>query len=83
MLASPASEDEDYIYENASPAPLGSNAAILGFRALAHSLHTYRPPLPESVALLGIFTENVAPLVRIFHIPTTTRMYWDVIASLD
>jgi hypothetical protein len=82
-LAEPAFEDEDGIYENTSSAPLGSNAAMLGFRALAYSLQSYHPPLPESVALLQIFAENVVPMVRIFHMPTTTRMYWDAIARLE
>ncbi|KAK9366136.1 hypothetical protein V1509DRAFT_308082 [Lipomyces kononenkoae] len=83
LLAEPAFEDEDGIYEDISSPPLGSNAAILGFRALAYSLQSYHPPLPESVALLQVFIENVVPMVHIFHIPTTTRMYWDVIARLD
>lgn len=83
MLAEPAFENEDSIYENTSSAPLSSNAAILGFRALAYSLQPYHPSLPESVALFQNFRENVVPMVHIFHIPTTTRMYWDVIARLD
>lgn len=83
MLAEPTFENEDGIYENTSSASLGSNAAILGFRALAYSLQSYHPSLPESVALFQTFRENVVPVVHIFHMPTTTRMYWDIIARLD
>ncbi|KAA8644442.1 hypothetical protein EYZ11_003552 [Aspergillus tanneri] len=59
---------------------LGCNAAILGFQALVHSLHAYHPPLPQSVALLEIFKENVVPLVHIFHMPTMIHIYWDAVA---
>lgn len=61
----------------------GSNAALLGFRALTYSLQSKHPPVLKYVALLGIFTENMLPVVCIFHMPTTTRIYWDAIASLD
>lgn len=62
---------------------LGTNRAIFGFPSLAQSLKSFHPSLSPSVSLLRMFTENVAPLVRIFHIPTTARIYWDAIASLD
>lgn len=61
----------------------GTNGAIFGFQSLAQSLHSHHPPLSPSVSLLRVFTENVAPLVRIFHMPTTARIYWDAIASRD
>ncbi|OJJ31303.1 hypothetical protein ASPWEDRAFT_62525 [Aspergillus wentii DTO 134E9] len=79
-----AEETEDASFEAVSENPsLGSNAAIMGFCSLAHSLHQYHPPLSQSAALLQIFQENVAPLVRIFHMPTLFRVFWDAIASLD
>ncbi|KAM0545991.1 hypothetical protein ACHAPJ_011103 [Fusarium lateritium] len=37
----------------------------------------------QSVALLTMFSENVLPLVHIFHMPTTGQWYWDAIVSLD
>ncbi|KAI0427176.1 transcription factor [Xylaria sp. FL1042] len=61
----------------------GLSAAILGYRAVASSLQFLHPSLPHAVALYAAFTDNVAPLVRIFHMPTLTRIYWDAIASLD
>jgi hypothetical protein len=39
--------------------------------------------LPQAVTLFAAFTENVAPLVRIFHMPSLTRTYWDAVASLN
>ncbi|KAI2602456.1 hypothetical protein GGR54DRAFT_502240 [Hypoxylon sp. NC1633] len=96
MLHDPATEDgEDYededddddastgVPSSHSGALLMSNAAILGFRALAQSLRSFHPPLPVSVALFKVFNENVVPLVRIFHMPTTVRIYWDAVASLE
>ncbi|RYP56899.1 hypothetical protein DL771_011541 [Monosporascus sp. 5C6A] len=76
LLFEPASEDAGY-------EPLGLNAAMFGYRAIASSLHHFHPSLPQAVALLAAFTDNVASLVRISHMPTLTRVYWDAIASLD
>ncbi|KAI0417492.1 transcription factor [Xylaria grammica] len=61
----------------------GLSAAILGYRAVSFSLQHLHPSLPQAVALYAAFTDNVAPLVRIFHMPTLTRIYWDAIASIE
>lgn len=61
----------------------GMNAAIFGYRSVAHSLHSLHPSLAQAVALFRVFTENVAPLVLIFHLPTLSRDYWDALASLN
>lgn len=61
----------------------GANAALFGFRALAYSLLSYHPSLPQAVNLFAVFTENVSPVIRLFHMPTLSRSYWDAIASLD
>ncbi|KAL4963436.1 uncharacterized protein BDV14DRAFT_190918 [Aspergillus stella-maris] len=61
----------------------GANGALLGYRALAHSLATYHPPLSQAVLLFDIFKANVGPLVRIFHTPSLDRLFWDAIASMD
>ncbi|KAL2831343.1 hypothetical protein BJY01DRAFT_226628, partial [Aspergillus pseudoustus] len=62
---------------------LGMNAAIMGYRALAHSLYVYHPPMSQLVALFEMFKTNVASLVRIFHVPTLDRIFWDAIAVMD
>ncbi|KAI1826622.1 transcription factor [Xylaria intraflava] len=61
----------------------GLSASILGYRAVAASLQHLHPTLPQAVALYASFTDNVSPLVRIFHMPMLTRTYWDAIASVD
>ncbi|RYO74899.1 hypothetical protein DL766_003724 [Monosporascus sp. MC13-8B] len=98
LLFEPASEDAGYesapspypshsssiTTTAASPSSqLGLNATIFGYRAIASSLQHFHPSLPRAVTLFAAFTDNVAPLVRIFHMPTLTRVYWDAIASLD
>ncbi|KAF5250686.1 hypothetical protein FANTH_4129 [Fusarium anthophilum] len=92
LLFEPASEDAGYepsISSSATTAAtspsspqLGLNAAIFGYRAIASPLYHYHPSLQQAVTLFAAFSENVAPLVRIFHMPTLTRIYWDAIASL-
>ncbi|KAF3386177.1 Bikaverin cluster transcription factor bik5 [Penicillium rolfsii] len=86
LLCEEASEDEDFDTATVSSVAdtttsLGSNAAIMGFQALAQSLRAYHPPLSQSVALFEIFKHSVAPLVHIFHMPTLVASYWDAVAS--
>ncbi|KAG8158052.1 hypothetical protein KVR01_011813 [Diaporthe batatas] len=61
----------------------GSNATLFGFRALAYSLRPFHPTLPQAVNLFAVFTENVSPVLRLFHMPTLSSSYWEWIASLD
>lgn len=82
----PLETDSDTFLDESAPEeamPFDANAAIMGFRAVCRSLREYHPPLSQSVALLEVFKENVAPVVLIFHIPTLVCIYWDAIASLD
>ncbi|KAL3459724.1 hypothetical protein BJX64DRAFT_290893 [Aspergillus heterothallicus] len=41
---------------------LGKNAAIMGFRALAHLLKVYHPPMSQAMALFEIFKTNVSTM---------------------
>ncbi|KKK19414.1 hypothetical protein P175DRAFT_0503918 [Aspergillus ochraceoroseus IBT 24754] len=89
FLHEPDSDDEDHESVSEQPAAsaalgsLGSNAAVMGFRSLAHSLRNYHPPVSQAVALFEIFKENVSRLIRIFHMPTLIQLFWDSMASLD
>ncbi|KAI8632124.1 hypothetical protein F5Y19DRAFT_423436 [Xylariaceae sp. FL1651] len=78
-------EDSPPYYDEESPIPgsLGTNAAILGYRSLAHSLQEYHPPLELSMALFQIFNDNVLPVVRIFHTATLTRLFWEAVVATD
>ncbi|KAK7940740.1 uncharacterized protein PG986_013127 [Apiospora aurea] len=88
MLLDPGSEDESldspaFGGSSLTSTSSGMNAAIFGYRSTAHSLQSLHPLLAQAVALFRVFTENVAPMVRIFHLPTLSRDYWDALASLD
>ncbi|EAW08075.1 Zn(II)2Cys6 transcription factor [Aspergillus clavatus NRRL 1] len=86
LLLSPAAEEdcEDMLQfeeiSDTSPS-VGSSAAMLGFRSIAASLLSFHPSLSQAVTLYSLFTENVVPMVRIFHMPSMSRIYWDAIAS--
>ncbi|KAM0417244.1 hypothetical protein ACHAPT_012755 [Fusarium lateritium] len=85
MLHESVSEDEDYApadvgKSTTGPSP-GTSGALPGFSFLAHSLESFHPPLQQSVALFRLFSENVVPIVYLFHMPTTKRMYWDAAVS--
>ncbi|KAI0599973.1 fungal-specific transcription factor domain-containing protein [Biscogniauxia sp. FL1348] len=70
--------------EGSSPcsAPLGSDAAILGYRSLAHSLRSFHPPYEQCAELFTAFNERVLPIVYVFHMPTTARLFWDSVSAL-
>ncbi|THY13927.1 hypothetical protein D6D00_09987 [Aureobasidium pullulans] len=89
LLHEPAYNDDDeddypndQILMNQS-VTMGSNASIMGFRSLSHSLRAYHPSLSQAVALFGVFQQNVVPVVHIFHMPTLDHIFWDTLASLD
>lgn len=87
MLYEPVSEDGSCTHSQ-TPAskfgtPLQPTTTIFGFSGVSDSMRAQHPPLFQSVALLSLFTENVLPLVHIFHMPTTSRLYWDAIETLD
>lgn len=86
MLLQPEEEDEDEDMMSTKASSSGistSNAALFGFCALAHSLQSYHPTFAQAVNLFAVYTENVAPQVRLFHMPTLSRIYWDAIASFE
>lgn len=81
------SDDEltnlQHVPPQSDPGHSGPNAALFGFRALAYSLLPYHPSVPQAINLFAVFTENVAPVLRLFHMPSLSKSYWDAIASLD
>ncbi|KAI1434606.1 hypothetical protein GGR50DRAFT_661690 [Xylaria sp. CBS 124048] len=72
-------------HEGESPPPesLGSNAALLGYRSLVHSLRDFHPPIDLSMKLFQIFCDNVLPIAYMFHKPTLTRIFWEAVLKPD
>ncbi|KAI0409693.1 fungal-specific transcription factor domain-containing protein [Xylaria palmicola] len=61
----------------------GPNAAILGYRSLAHSLRDFHPPVELSMKLFQLFHDNVLAVARIFHTPTLIRLFWAAVVAPD
>ncbi|KAI1124975.1 fungal-specific transcription factor domain-containing protein [Nemania abortiva] len=78
-------EDSPSFYDADSPNSVssGPNAAILGYRSLAHSLRDFHPSVELSMRLFQLFNENVLPIARIFHTPTLIRLFWSAVVSPD
>ncbi|CEJ92567.1 hypothetical protein VHEMI08212 [[Torrubiella] hemipterigena] len=85
MLYEPISEDESCVQSKALiSTPIKPMSSILCFfPEVSDPMRVQHPSLFQSVALLDLFSTNVLPLVHIFHMPTTSRLYWDAIASLN
>lgn len=68
--SSPALSDEDALSLDSAEANSETESPfLLGYHSLAYSLRSYHPPPAISHLLLGVFEENVAPIIRIIHSP--------------
>ncbi|KAI0540721.1 fungal-specific transcription factor domain-containing protein [Xylaria digitata] len=77
-------DDRNSPYDAESPTQsLGTNAAILGYRSLTHSLRDFHPSVELSMKLFQLFNDNVLPVVRIFHTPTLIRLFWGAVVKTD
>ncbi|KAK5636833.1 hypothetical protein RRF57_012546 [Xylaria bambusicola] len=69
--------------DHQNPGSLGTNAALLGYRSLSHSLRDFHPPTELAMKLFQLFSDNVLPLVRIFHTTSLIRLFWSTAATTD
>ncbi|TGJ78890.1 hypothetical protein E0Z10_g9877 [Xylaria hypoxylon] len=76
-------DDRTPPYDAESQGSLGTNAAILGYRSLTHSLRDLHPSVELSMKLFQLFNDNVLPVVRIFHTPTLIRLFWGAVVKTD
>ncbi|KAK8044464.1 hypothetical protein PG993_004488 [Apiospora rasikravindrae] len=93
LLLEPSSGDEVNSEDAATASPLHGSiettpspnpaTVLFGPGASAGSLRNLHPSLPQAAALFATFCENVAPVMRVVHLPTLTRQYWDAAASPD
>ncbi|KAK8068907.1 hypothetical protein PG994_005523 [Apiospora phragmitis] len=63
-----------------SPNP---TTTLFGRGSSACSLRDLHPSLAQAAVLFAAFCENVAPVMRVVHLPTLTRQYWNAAASPD
>ncbi|KAJ3570988.1 hypothetical protein NPX13_g5538 [Xylaria arbuscula] len=60
-----------------------TNAALFRYRSLSHSLRDLHPPTELSMKLFQLFSDNVLPLVRIFHTTSLIRLFWGAAATTN
>ncbi|KAI0395127.1 hypothetical protein F5Y17DRAFT_425318 [Xylariaceae sp. FL0594] len=61
----------------------GTNASIFGFRSIANSLRDFHPPVELALTLFRLFSDNVAPVTRIFHTPSLNRLFEDAVVATE
>lgn len=84
ILDDPTDDEDDY------PSPGSGSAAsanhqgyLFGFSSIAHSLRDFHPPAAQIYGYWKIFKENVDPLIKIFHRPSTEKVVIAAAKSLD
>jgi hypothetical protein len=83
LLHQPSSSDEGSSSERLNRTPPTPAGSLLGFYSLAHSLQDYHPLMSHQFALRETFQKNVAPLVKVFHMPTLTQMFFDATIAVE
>ncbi|KAK8121209.1 bikaverin cluster-transcription factor [Apiospora kogelbergensis] len=66
-----------------TPPATGPTTILFGLGTTASSLLGSRPSLAQAAALFAAFCGNVAPVMRLMHMPTLTRRYWNAASSPD
>ncbi|KAK7991492.1 hypothetical protein PG988_000286 [Apiospora saccharicola] len=66
-----------------SPLTPNPSTVLFGLGAPDESLRDSHPSLVQAASLFAAFCENVAPVMRVMHLPTLTRQYWNAAASPD
>lgn len=85
--ASSSDEDEDTPSidnsGNGSSYSDGHDGFLFGFHSVAHTLRNFHPTPTQAFILWETYKENVAPLVPIFHLPTTEKIYLESPGNLN
>ncbi|KAK4866232.1 hypothetical protein LT330_008573 [Penicillium expansum] len=78
ILDTPSDENDHQLPDNVEPGlPPPHGGFIFGFNSLSHDLHSLIPPSRELLILWDAYKENVDPLTKIFHRPTTQKLIMD------
>jgi hypothetical protein len=87
ILDDPLDDEEEY------PSPDGSGSVssasangqgfLFNFSSTAHSMRNFHPPTQQIPVYWQIFKENVDPVLRILHRPTTEKLVIEATRNLD
>lgn len=84
ILDDPTDDEDDYPSPGSgSGASANHQGYIFGFSSIAQSLRNFHPPAAQICNYWKIFKENVDPLIKIFHRPSTEKVVTAAAKSLD
>lgn len=84
ILDDPTDDEDDYPSPGSGSAASASHQGYLfGFSSIAQSLRNFHPPAAQICNYWKIFKENVDPLIKIFHRPSTEKVVTAAAKSLD
>lgn len=86
ILDDPTDEEGDYPSPDsgsASSASANSQGFLFNFSSTVHSLRNFHPPARQIPMYWRIFKENVDPVFRILHRPTTEKLISEAVRNLD
>lgn len=81
MLDASSSGEENHISDAAERDVASSNATIFGLRSSSQQPIAFRPHISQCGAIFCAFVDNVAPLIRLFHMPSLTHKFWTAVVS--
>lgn len=84
LLDDRTDDDEDYPSPiSGSTASINNQGFIFGFSSMSYSLRDFHPPADQTSTYWQIFKENIDPLIKIFHRPTTELLFFEAAQDLD
>lgn len=84
ILDDPTDDEDDYPSPASGSATLTNHQGFLfSFSSIAHSLQSYHPPAAQICIYWKIFKENIDPLIKIFHRPSTQKIVAEASKNLD
>lgn len=84
ILDDPTDDEDDYPSPGSGSASSANHQGYLfGFSSIAQSLRNFHPPAAQICRYWKIFKENVDPLIKIFHRPSTEKVVIAAAKSLD
>lgn len=78
-----ATDDEDDYPTPSSGSSINHQGFLFGFSSVAISLREFHPQPNQIATYWKIFEENVDPLIKVFHRPTTARLVAEAAQNLD